>query len=321
MKLERLMAITMILLNRRRIQAQELAERLEVSLRTIYRDLESLSLAGLPIVSYTGGEGGYEIMDSFKLEKQMLSLDELTAMFTALRGLQSVQAYQATDMERLLDKVGAMVAQAEAGQPGERSRLHLDFAPWKRSEAERVKYHSLNDAIKAHRVVSFAYVNAQGEESERRIEPVGLALKGYAWYVHGYCYSREEYRTFRISRIHKLQVLEETFSGRQTTLPSFNEKLQRHNIAERLAVVLRFEGNAKRYAMDHFEEGEIERQADGALLVRSTLPDTQWIIGILLQFRAELLIVEPPELAAKVRQEALAIAAQYDETGRLTGNK
>ncbi len=310
MKLERLMAITMILLNRRRVQAHELADRLEVSLRTIYRDLESLSMAGLPIVSYTGGEGGYEIMDSFRLEKQMLSLNELTAMFTALRGLQSIHAYQENDIERLLDKVGAMVAQAEAGQPGDQARLHLDFAPWKRSDADRSKYQSLQEAVKAQQVVSFAYVSAQGEESERFVEPVGLALKGYAWYLHGYCRHRADYRTFRLSRIYKLQVLEEIFQGRQA--PAMNNRLAAYGADNRIPVVLRFQGNAKRYAMDHFEEGERERLPDGAILVRSSLPDTAWMIGVLLSFRAEVLIVEPRELALRVRQEALAIAALYE---------
>ena len=88
MKLEQeLMAITILLLNRKRVQAQELADRLEVSLRTIYRDLESLNLAGIPIVSYTGAEGGFEIMENFRLDRQMLSFDELIALSTALRGL------------------------------------------------------------------------------------------------------------------------------------------------------------------------------------------------------------------------------------------
>ncbi|MFE6954519.1 helix-turn-helix transcriptional regulator, partial [Bacillus velezensis] len=89
MKLERLMTITILLLNRKRVQAQELADQLVVSLRTIYRDLDSLGQAGIPIVSYTGMEGGYEIMDSFRLDRQLLSFDELTALSTALRGLES----------------------------------------------------------------------------------------------------------------------------------------------------------------------------------------------------------------------------------------
>jgi predicted DNA-binding transcriptional regulator YafY len=89
MKLERLMAITILLLNRRRVKAQELADRLEVSLRTIYRDLESLNMEGIPTVSYTGPEGGFEIMESFRLDRQILSLDELMALTTALTALHS----------------------------------------------------------------------------------------------------------------------------------------------------------------------------------------------------------------------------------------
>jgi predicted DNA-binding transcriptional regulator YafY len=105
MKLERLMAITIILLNRKRVQAHELADQLQVSLRTIYRDLESLNLSGIPIVSYTGAEGGFEIMESFRLDRQLLSYDELKSLALALQGLHSTGIINEDNMDRLMDKV------------------------------------------------------------------------------------------------------------------------------------------------------------------------------------------------------------------------
>ncbi|MBD2864131.1 helix-turn-helix transcriptional regulator [Paenibacillus oceani] len=311
MKLERLMAITILLLNRKRVQAQELAERLEVSLRTIYRDLESLSLAGIPIVSYTGTEGGYEIMESFRLDRQMLSLDELIVLCTALRGLQSTQAPTPANMDRLLDKVGALVSQAEQDRFADGDQILIDLTPWRNNGAERTKYESLQKAVQDKKLISFAYTDGKGEETERLVEPMGLALKSYSWYLHGYCLSREDYRIFKLSRIRTLEVQPESFERRAMTLSMLNERWTAPRTERTVDLVLRFTGESKVHASDYFDEKEIEKQPDGSLLVRTALPDEKWMIGFLLRFRTEVLILEPAHLAAAVRRTALEIAALY----------
>ncbi|MFD0713024.1 helix-turn-helix transcriptional regulator [Paenibacillus sp. GCM10027626] len=315
MKLERLMAITIILLNRKRVQAQELAERLEVSLRTIYRDLDSLCHAGIPIVSYTGTEGGYEIMDSFRLDRQMLSFDELIALTTALRGLQSTQAMNRSDIDNLLDKVGALVSQAEKGRLADRDQIHIEFTPWRKSEAERSKYEALHKAVNENRLVHFRYTDGQGEETERLIEPMGLALKAYSWYLHGYCLNRQDYRTFRLSRIRELEPLTETFTRRPMPVAIMNQGWGEQQ-RQRIELTLRFKAAAKVAVADHFEEKEIERLPDGSLLVRTSFPDEKWLIGFLLHFKSDLLILEPASIAAQVREAALAVSAQYDGEGQ-----
>ncbi|WP_314588866.1 YafY family protein [Paenibacillus terrigena] len=315
MKLERLMAITILLLNRKRVQAQELADRMEVSLRTIYRDLESLNLAGIPIVSYTGVEGGYEIMDSFRLDRQMLSLDELIALSTALRGLQSTQAVHHSHMDRLLDKVGALVSQAEQGRLSEREQLIVDFTPWRKSEVERAKYEALQQAIREIKLIQFGYTDNQGEETQRCVEPIGLVLKRYTWYLHGYCLTREDYRTFRLSRIHHLQIRPDTYDRRDVALAKLNERMDAQLQADRheqtCRLVLEFSGDAKVAAVDHFDEQDIERLPSGSLLVRTTVPRQKWLIGFLLHFKTDVIVREPADLAAEVKKAALEIAAMY----------
>jgi len=315
MKLERLMAITILLLNRKRVQAQELADRMEVSLRTIYRDLDSLNLAGIPIVSYTGAEGGYEIMDSFRLDRQMLSLDELIALSTALRGLQSTQAVHHSHMDRLLDKVGALVSQAEQGRLSEREQLIVDFTPWRKSEVERAKYEALQQAIRETKLIQFGYTDVQGEVTQRCVEPIGLVLKRYTWYLHGYCLTREDYRTFRLSRIHHLQIRPDTYDRRDVALAKLNERMDAQLRADRheqtCRLVLEFSGDAKVAAVDHFDEQDIERLPSGSLLVRTTVPRQKWLIGFLLHFKTDVIVREPADLAAEVKKAALEIAAMY----------
>lgn len=315
MKLERLMAITILLLNRKRVQAQELADRLEVSLRTVYRDLESLGQAGIPIVSYTGVEGGYEIMDSFRLDRQLLSYEELYALLTALRGLQSTQAMDRSNMDRLLNKVGALLSQAEQKHTGDGEQVQIDFTPWKNSAADREKYESLRQAVQDRQLIRFTYAGRQGEENERSVEPVGLVLKRYVWYLHGYCRLREDYRIFRLSRIRNLLVLAEVFVRRAESLDTLNERWQPAFNEETVELVLQFAEAVKIHVIDQFDETAIQRQQDGTLLVRAALPNGPWLIGMLLRFGTNVLVLEPASIAAEVRRTALEIAARYGETG------
>ena len=311
MKLERLMAITILLLNRKRVQAQELADRLEVSLRTIYRDLESLNLAGIPIISYTGADGGFEIMENFRLDRQMLSFDELISLSTALRGLQSTQAFGNQNLDGLLDKVGALVSKAEQGRMVVADQVIIDLNPWKSSSSERNKYDTLHKAVSDKRLIRFTYTDGQGGETKRCIEPMGLVLKGYTWYLHGYCLNRDDYRMFRLSRIRNLLILEDTFQRRMMTLSELNENWGPQRDSKMVDLVLRFTGPAKVPAEDHFDSDEIERQPDGSLIVQFQYPDNDWLIGFLLHFRTDLFILEPSHIAAAVRKSALEIAKLY----------
>ncbi|WP_454191129.1 helix-turn-helix transcriptional regulator [Paenibacillus sp. Marseille-Q7038] len=311
MKLERLMAITILLLNRKRVKAQELADRLEVSLRTIYRDLESLNLAGIPIVSYTGVEGGFEIIENFRLDRQLLSIDELISLSTALRGLQSTQAFSKRNLDGLLDKVGALVSMAEQSHMASADQVIIDLNPWKNSPSERNKYDMLYRAIRDKRLIHFTYINGQGEETERSIEPMGLVLKGYTWYIHGYCLKRDDNRIFRLSRIRNLISLEDTFQGRMVMQPKVNENWDRKKASKMVDLVLRFTGPAKVQAEDHFDPDEIERQTDGSLIVRVRFPDNDWLIGFLLQFRTHVFILEPSYIVESVRKSAIEISKLY----------
>ncbi|MBD3917351.1 YafY family transcriptional regulator [Paenibacillus sp. PR3] len=311
MKLERLMTITILLLNRKRIQAQELADQLEVSLRTIYRDLDSLGQAGIPIVSYTGMEGGYEIMDSFRLDRQLLSFEELTALSTALRGLASTKAYDASNMDRLLGKVGAMVTQAEQGRTGEGHRIHIDFTPWKNSQEDQSRYDSLRKAVDERKLIRFNYTSRTGDEQGREVEPMSLVLKNYSWYLHGYCLLRNDYRIFKLTRIQELEVQAGTFIRREESHVQLNERWALPERNDPFSVILQFKASAAVSVMDQFDAKDIERLPDGQLLVRTTFSSENWLIRTAFHYMADVMVLEPAHLADRVKKIALDIARQY----------
>ncbi|WP_028610061.1 helix-turn-helix transcriptional regulator [Paenibacillus harenae] len=318
MKLERLMAITILLLNRKRVQAQELADRLEVSLRTVYRDLETLGMSGIPIVSYSGNDGGFEIMESFRLDRQMLSFDELHTLFTALRGLHSTQAMKRHNMDRLLEKVGALVSRAEQEHMADTDQIAIDLTPWRSGPVSSALYEALHGAVQDKRRIRFTYTDSKGAVTERCIEPNMLVLKGYTWYLHGYCLNREDYRLFRFSRMRDLDILPETFHRRSMSLAEVNEQWEAAWDQESVDLVLRFTGTAIVSAMDHFDSADTERQPDGSLIVRTRYfyKDDKSLIGFLLSFKSNLYVIEPDHLASAVRQSALDVFNLYD--GRST---
>lgn len=313
MKLDRLLAITMLLLNRKRVSAKEMAERFEVSLRTIYRDVETIQFAGIPVVSYNGASGGYEIMDRYRLERQFLSLEELNAVVVALRGIRS--AMKEEEIESLLDKVGALLGKSE------RERLDvaadqwaIDINPWSSGPADQEKLAGLREAIRDCRVIRFSYISGEGEQTARSCEPMRLVLKGYVWYLYGYCMLRNDFRIFRLSRIRDLEVTDDSFLRKEA--PPIERQLSWDNrTAPRMVnFVLRFSPRSRAKVEDDFEPSEIEDQPDGSVIVRAIRPQKPWLNHYLLSFGADVKVLEPPETAAAVRAIAEQIVGLYAES-------
>jgi predicted DNA-binding transcriptional regulator YafY len=310
MKLDRLLAITMLLLNRRRVGAQEIAERFEVSLRTIYRDVESINQSGIPIVSYTGADGGYEIMDQYRLDRQLLSLEELQSIVLALKSMHP--SLEDQDMGGLLDKVGTLMSKAEQGEAEALSQqIVIDLNPWHGGETEKEKLGILKKAVRDSRLVRFAYTNSQGEHYKRDCEPMGIVLKRYIWYLHAYCRLRKDFRIFRLSRIESLHALPEGFERRQLPSEELMNNWDRPNRPENIRLVLQFQPRVRARVQDYFAHGEIITQPDGTLLVTAFQPEEPWLYPILLGYGADVLILEPLSVAQAVLKKAQEVVQLY----------
>jgi predicted DNA-binding transcriptional regulator YafY len=313
MKLDRLLAITMLLLNRKRISAKEMSERFEVSLRTIYRDVETIQYAGIPVVSYAGASGGYEIMDRYRLERQFLSLEELHSIVIALRGIKATMDDR--DIGLLLDKVGALMAKPEQVSLDEASeRLVIDINPWNSGQEDKEKLAGLREAIRDNRVIRFAYTNGEGDQSSRTCEPMRLVLKGYVWYVYGYCLLREDFRIFRLSRVRDLELTHDTFVRRPEPSADDTLRWERGTGSQgTVDLVLLFAAKMRARVEDNYGSDRIENRPDGTMLVKVSQPDEPWLYGFLLGFGADLKVMSPSEVAARMREKALEIAKLYAE--------
>ncbi|MEF2248524.1 MULTISPECIES: helix-turn-helix transcriptional regulator [unclassified Paenibacillus] len=317
MKLDRLLAITMLLLNRKRVGAKELADRFEVSLRTIYRDLETINQAGIPIASFAGSSGGYEIMDSYRLDRQMLSLEELQSIIVALRGVRGTM--EERDIGKLLDKVGALVAKSEHSSAETLgNELLIDINPWQRGEEDKEKLSVLRQAIRQSQLIQFAYTSAHGEDSERICEPMSVVLKGYVWYVYGYCRLRDDFRIFRLSRITRLQQLPEAFERREVSIEKlgYNMGQSMRGSAKDFPLIrlsLRFKSRAKARVQDYFARESIKMEEDGTLTVEAEQPDEPWLYGMLLGYGDDVTVLEPKHVAQELVRKAENIIRLYKQ--------
>ncbi|WP_134684983.1 helix-turn-helix transcriptional regulator [Brevibacillus migulae] len=305
MKLDRLLAITMTLLNQPRVSATELAERFEVSQRTIYRDMESINQAGIPIVSFPGADGGYEIMPGFRIDKQILSLDDFTSIYAALRGARS--ATDSSDIDGILERIGALMP-GNVNSAGSLP-IDLDFTP---PPNERGKIKSLVQAIKGLHIVHFRYLDNKGTETERRIEPMGLFLKGYVWYLYGYCLTRSDFRVFRLSRILEPMILTDTFVRRPYTLQDVEKEFMSKANFTKVRAVLRFQPSVKTRVRDEFGYDPITAEQDGSLSVIAHYSSIERAVQNILSYSSGVKVLEPPELIAELKRHIRQMAAIYE---------
>ncbi|MED4581261.1 YafY family protein [Brevibacillus choshinensis] len=310
MKIERLLAIITMLLNKRRMSASELANHFEVSLRTIYRDLETINAAGIPIVAYPGSNGGYEIMESFTIDRQYLSLEELVTVIAALKGVQSSSAE--SQVGHLLEKIKTLATTgSERTGTGSVHPIIYDFNPWGSTKESMSKVSQLRRAIENKQRVSFLYTKIQGDSQERTVEPVTLILKGYVWYVYGYCLWRKSYRLFRLSRIADLTVGEETFTPHETTVDTLRW-LEEWESVDQVSLVLEFSPNVHVRVKDMFRPNEVELRENGTLLVRTVASNDEWLHGMLLSFGEALTVIEPESIRCRIRDTVKKMTERYE---------
>ena len=295
----RLFELLYLLLERGGMTVRELARRLEVSERTVRRDMEALSGAGVPIYAERGRNGGVRLLPGFVLNRTLLTQTEQDQILTAL---QTLQATGAGD-ERLLTHLQAVFRRSGW------EWLDADFSDWSSSGRQRELFALIRQAIVQRRLISFRYYAQTGNCSRRTVEPMRLRFKGIAWYLQGWCRSREDFRVFKLSRMERPELLEESFAPR-TDLPAMEYAAAG---VPPVTVTIRFSPAVAFRVYDEFEPEQISRQPDGTLLVRAQWPAGAWGAACLLSYGAQAEVLSPPAMARRLRLEAEKIAALYSK--------
>ena len=289
MQVNRLFEMIYILLGRESVTAKELAERFEVSTRTIYRDLDILSSAGIPIYTSKGSGGGIRLLESFTLDKSLLSKEEQSEI---LMGLQVLKGARYPDTQEVISKIGSLFNKSEYDW------IEVDFSGWGSSKEEQEKFTTIKQAIIEEKMISFEYLSSYGVKTLRTVAPVRLVFKAQSWYVQAYCKLKEDYRTFKLMRIRHLQCIDERFHRKDFKVgPIEPQSLEDTPV---ITVKLRFEPYMAFRVYDQFAEDAIKHGEDGSIEVTASYPQGEWIYSYILSFGPAVTVVEPKEVRDKV---------------------
>ena len=296
MQESRLFKIVYHLLDKGQATAPELAEKFEVSVRTIYRDIDALSGAGIPIYAEAGRNGGIHLMNHFVLDKAVLSEEEKQEILTAL---QSINYTQNISSSPILQKLSAIFNLSSENW------LEVDFSRWGNKGTDNEKFELLKSAVIHQKCVQITYANSYGTISKRIVQPLKMSYKSMSWYVKAYCTEKQDYRIFKLTRIMDLEVLTDGFCKR--SFPEIDESLgQTYN-----TIVLCFPQNMSYRVYDEFDKTMVSEQENGDLIVSVEMPEDKWLIGYLLSFGTQVDIIEPAYLKKIVAEQAKKIYEKY----------
>ena len=298
MQANRLFEIIYILLNKKSVTAGQLADRFGVSTRTIYRDIDALSLSGIPVYTEKGKGGGISILPDFVLNKSILSEQDQNEILYALQALSAIKADEA---EQVLKKLSMIFNKNAAPW------LEVDFSDW--SFADRSVFYDLKCGILENRIVSFDYYSTYGEKTERRIEPIQLWFKSRAWYIKGYCLNKKDVRTFKLARIRNLELTQENFSEREPTDRAADNENLSQSRRPCVELVLKIAREMTYRVYDDFESGEL--QPDGSHIVKVAWEEDEWLYGFILSFGEYAEVLAPEHIKGIVKEKARKILGKY----------
>lgn len=289
-----------ILLAHDRITAEELSKRLAVSVRTIYRYVDTLSTAGIPIYVVKGRNGGVSLLPEFKVSKALVNEREQIDILTSLKNMRDfdVQDNQA------LDKLAAVFQQAPVDW------LKIDPTIWHKSDTQAKILSQLRTAILKQQFVSFQYLNAKNELFNREVYPLQVIFKNIAWYLTGYSLERQAVRTFKLTRISQLKIAPNQHPEIKEQ-PWLSEQEQQLQSVKQVQVTLRFAERLKYRVFEEFPKADITRIESGDYEVETDLNEGDWLITYLLSFGSGLTVLEPASLRAEIRNELKKTLANY----------
>lgn len=308
MKIDRMMAIIVLMLNRDKVTAKELAERFEVSVRTIYRDIDSIDMAGIPIIAYPGNNGGYGIMENYKLNNQLLTINNICSLITTLQGVNV--SLNDSDVETSIEKLKALIPEHKINDLDlSMEQLIIDMPSWAKTSVQNQMIKDLRQAIHQSNLITIEYQDVKNKITTRQIEPMAIVFKGYTWHLFSYCRLKDDYRVFRLSRINHLTIEKETFSRRHK---SYHETRDVINLQSKLiCVTMKFDKAVKTKVEDIFAKEEIHYLKNNDMIVTTNFPDQDWYASLILSFGEHLEVISPDHVREEIASRIKAMYQNY----------
>lgn len=299
MRDSRLFRILYYVLEKGKVTANELSEKFEVSVRTIYRDIDVISSAGIPIYATQGKGGGIEIADDFVLKKSLLSEKEQEQILVALKGLEGINKQYENE---LLTKLSAFFKIKNTNW------IEVDFTNWQRGNEYDELFNDIKSAIINKNIIRFTYFSSNEKETSREVKPIRLLFKGWDWYVYTFCLLRNEFRYFKLSRIRDLKILDENFEDSYEDVVL----IKKMEYKDTVHVKLKFDRKVAFRVYD--EMGDIKEDEEGNLYAEIELPNDYNLYNYIFSFGESVEVLEPKEIRNKIRDMINKMSRIYNMT-------
>lgn len=302
MKIDRMIGILSILLQQEKVTAPYLAEKFEVSRRTINRDIEDLCKAGIPLVTAQGVNGGISIMEGYKIDRTILTSSDMQAILAGLRSLDSVSGTKR--YVQLMEKLSAGASHLITGD----QHILIDLSAWRKPSLTH-KIETIHNAIEDRQMIQFTYFSPRGE-SRRKVEPYDLVFHWSNWYVWGWCQDRQDFRLFKLNRMTGLEV-GESFEKRRVPLPDLsNETIFPHMYQ----VKALFSPECKWRLIEEYGPDSFVMQEDGQLLFSFGFADRESALCWILTFGNKVELLEPTEFRKELYQFGTQLQKKYENS-------
>lgn len=305
MKYPIMIKMLMMLTSRRKVTAREIADRFEISVRSVYRYVDELNVAGVPVDVVRGRYGGIFIADTFKLPSGYFTRGEyattvnaLTAMSSTmddgdiLSALEKLQRQQKTDKREL----------AVCGN------IIVDGGAWADLGRFPQKMKVCEQAVRDSLCLEIDYISRDGEHSKRVIDPYVLILKQNVWYIYAFCHTRQDFRTFKIGRIKGARFTGRSFVKKEITKDEIPLNFE-YTAEQLISVTLEIKKDALADVEEWLGVDNIEPRGEG-LVATVSLPDDEMLVDKILGYGGKVKVLAPLPLKEKVRIAALAIAEE-----------
>lgn len=310
MKADRLLSIILILMEKKQISASALSKMLEVSTRTIYRDIETLSMAGIPIYTTTGVKGGVGILESYKVDKQLLNLNDITALLIGINSIESV--YSNKTLMDLNIKIKNLLNEKHQDQLETRVKQIKIEHSVKNTDNLNELFEIIKQAMDEKVLMEFTYRDRLGVVTHRKVEPYRLLYKNKEWYLQAYCRDRLDFRTFKLNRMSEIELMNEGYTDRELPLDILDHMEFKDEAIQQ--VTLSVTDKKIDYFISQYGQQCIVSVNQNQYIIKIPMSINEWACQYILSFGDQCECIEPLELRNAIIKMIDQIKKNYEHT-------
>lgn len=307
MSANRMLSIILLLSNKGLVTGKELAEHVDVSVRTIYRDIDKICQAGIPISAIGGKSGGFYIMENYKLNDLHFNKDEFNALSTILDSLDIVFGKEKQFNDILLK----LKSTFENENTKKNNNLNIDMSHFSMEQELKDFLYIISKSIRENKVLEFEYINRNLESEKRIVEPLKIEFSEGNWYLIGYCRKRNDYRKFKLVRIQNLN-LGSGFEKKEISEGMLKEIFSKSYEEKNIKLQLKFSNRIGRQLKEYFSGGSIKKAPSGDFIIEESFPYDEGLFKFILSFGNECEVIEPNYLREDIKNYLKKIIEKYN---------